>query len=242
MAAEATEAARSAAPSGGWYTKQQKQLANQGQTVVTMDMLQKCLQVVQDSQSEVEKRLDKTIQQTKENTERIKALTKKAVYLLTEKRHTEDESSAKQYDIMGTPKMATQEDKMAFVTYILQEIGLTRASVQKVDVLEIATGQEIWRMSFKDCPSKNKMNMFSRNPKNWGLEFWGANDQTGKASKYGEDGRKGQWGKSSGTASTRSSEHSSKQWERMQSGQVMAARLITECQASTRKRTEHQGL
>ena len=180
VAAEATEAARSAAPSEGWYTKHQKQLANQGQTVVSMDMLQKCLQVAQDSQSEIEKKLDKTIRQTKENTERIKALTKQAVYLLTEKRHTEDESSAEQYDTMGVPKSATQEDKTAFVTYILQEIGLTRASVQKVDVMEAAIGQEIRRMNFKDCPSKNKMNMFFRDPKNWGLEFWGANNQTWK--------------------------------------------------------------
>ena len=178
VAAEATEAVRSAAPSDGWYTKQQNQLANQGQTLVTMDMLQKCLQVVQDSQGEIERKLDKTIEQTRENTERIKALAKQAVYLLTEKRHTEDESSAKQYDIMGIPKAATQEDKTAFVTCILQEIGLTRASVQRVDVLETATGQEIWRMSFRDYPSKNKMNMFFRDPENWGLEFWGTNNQT----------------------------------------------------------------
>ena len=32
VAAEATEAARSAAPSEGWYTKQQHQLAKQGQS------------------------------------------------------------------------------------------------------------------------------------------------------------------------------------------------------------------
>ena len=61
-----------------------------------MDMLQKCLQVAQDSQGKTERKLDKNIEQTKENTERTKALTKQAVYLLTEKRHTEDESSAKQ--------------------------------------------------------------------------------------------------------------------------------------------------
>ena len=123
-------------------------------------------------------KLDKNIQQTKENTEKIRALTKQAVYLLTEKRHKEDEASAKQYDVIGTPKSATQEDKTAFVTYILQEIGLTRASVQKVDIMETATGQEIWRMSFKDYTSKDKMSMFFRDPKNWGLEFWGANNQT----------------------------------------------------------------
>ena len=34
VAAEATEAARNATPNEGWYTKQQKQLATQGQTVV----------------------------------------------------------------------------------------------------------------------------------------------------------------------------------------------------------------
>ena len=150
VAAEATEAARSAAPSEGWYTKQQKQLASQGQTVVTMDMLRTEMSASSARQSKRDrKQLDKTIQQTIENTERIRALTKQAVYLLTEKRHTEDEPSAKQYD-MGIPKSATQEDKTAFVTYILQEIGLTRASVQKVDVMETATGQDIWRMYFKD--------------------------------------------------------------------------------------------
>ena len=58
VAAEATEATRSAAPSEGCYTKQQNQLANQGQTLVTMDMIQKCLQVVQDSQGEIERKLD----------------------------------------------------------------------------------------------------------------------------------------------------------------------------------------
>ena len=75
VAAEATEAARSAAPSEGRYTKQQNQLANQGRTLVTMVMLQKCLQVVQDSQGEIERKLDKTIEQTRENIERIKAQT-----------------------------------------------------------------------------------------------------------------------------------------------------------------------
>ena len=57
------------------------------------------------------------MEQTKGNSENIKALTKQAVYLLTEKRHTEDETSAKQYDIMGAPKVAIQEGKMAFVTH-----------------------------------------------------------------------------------------------------------------------------
>ena len=115
-----------------------------------MDMLQICLQVVQDSQHKIEKKLDSTIEQTKENTERIKSPTKQAVYMLTEKRHAEDEASGKQYDIMGIPKNATQEDKMTFDSHILQDIGFTRAAVQKVDVLETTTGQEIWRMSFKD--------------------------------------------------------------------------------------------
>ena len=96
VAVEATEAARSAAPKEGWYTKQQQQLANQGQTVVTMEMLQECLQVVQDSQGKVEKKLDENIKQTKENTSKIRALTGQAVYLLTERRAAEDEQSAKQ--------------------------------------------------------------------------------------------------------------------------------------------------
>ena len=187
VALEATGAARSAAPSEGWYTKQQKQLANQGQTLVTMYMLQKCLQVVQGSQGKTEKKLDKNIEQTKENTERVKALTKQAVYLLTGKRHSEGEASGKQYDIMGTPKSATQEDKLAFVTHILQEIGFTRAFVQKADVLETTTGQEIRRMSFKGYPSKNKINTLFKNPKNWGMEFWGANNQVWKS--FGTWGR-----------------------------------------------------
>ena len=178
VALEATEAARSAAPSEGWYTKQQQQVANQGQTLVTMEMLQKCLQVVQDSQGEIEKKLDKNIQQTRGNAERIRALTMQAVYLLTERRHSEDQASVKQYDIMGIPKSATQEDKVAFVKYILQEIGLTWASVQKGDVLETTIEQEIWRMSVEGYPSKNKINTFFKNPKNWGMEFWEADNQT----------------------------------------------------------------
>ena len=93
VAVEATEAARSAAPKEGWYTKQQQQLANQGQTVVTMDMLQKCFQVVQDSQGKIEQILDDNIKQTNKNTDRITALTRQAVYLLTEKRAAEDEQS-----------------------------------------------------------------------------------------------------------------------------------------------------
>ena len=71
VAAEATEAARNATPNDGWYTKQQKQLANQGQTVVTMDMLQKYLQVLQDSQGKIEKKLDENIKQTRMNSESV---------------------------------------------------------------------------------------------------------------------------------------------------------------------------
>ena len=63
----------------------------------------------------------------------------------------------------------------------MQEIGLTRASVQKVDVLETTTGREIWRMHFKDYPSKNKINVFFKNPRNWGMEFWGASNQVWKS-------------------------------------------------------------
>ena len=81
---------------------------------------------------------------------------------------------------MGIPKAATQEDKTAFVTYIPQEIRLTRASIQRVHTMEIATGQEIWRMNLKDHLAKNKMNMFFRSPTNWGFEFWGTNNQTWK--------------------------------------------------------------
>ena len=120
VAAKATESARSAALSAGGNPSQQ-QLANQGPTLITMDMLQKCLQVVQDSQGRIEKKLDKNIEQTKENTESIRALTIRAVYLLTEKRHAEDETSGKQYGIMGIPKQATREDKLAFVTHVLEE-------------------------------------------------------------------------------------------------------------------------
>ena len=105
VAVEATEAA----PNEGWYSKQQKQLANQGQTVVTMDMLQKCLQVLQDSQGKIEQKLDDNVKQTNRNADKIRALTRQAVYLMT-KRAAVDEQSAKQYDIVGIPKQATQED------------------------------------------------------------------------------------------------------------------------------------
>ena len=152
VAVEATEAARSAAPNEGWYTKQQQQLANQGQTVVTVDMLQTCLQVVQDSQGKIERKLDENIKQTNRNTDKITALTRQAVHLLTEKR-AEDEQGGKQYDIVGIPKQATQEDKLCFVTYILNEIGLMRASVKSCDVQAMnnnTAGQEIWRLTFKD--------------------------------------------------------------------------------------------
>ena len=193
VAVDATEAARSAAPSEGWYTKQQQQVANQGQTLVTMEMLQKCLQVVQDSQGNFEKRLDENIKQTRENTSKLRAFTRQAVYLLTERRAAEDEQSAKQYDDMGIPKQATQEDKLAFVTYILQEVGHTRASVKSCDVQAIGNdpaGQETWRLSFKDYPSKSKVNDFS---KARGTGTWSSGEQTtrlGKGLEFGEDGPK----------------------------------------------------
>ena len=146
VAVEATGAAKTAAPNERWYTKQQNQLANQGQTVVTMDILQKCLQVLQDSQGNIEKKLDDNIKQTSRNADKIRALTRQAVYLMTEKRAAEDEQSAKQYDIVGIPKQATQEDKMELVAYILGEIGLTKASVKSCDVQAMnndMAGQEI---------------------------------------------------------------------------------------------------
>ena len=62
---------------------------------MTMDMLQKCLQVLQDSQGKIEQKLDDNIKQTKKNTDKIEALTKQAVYMMTEKRAAEDELSAK---------------------------------------------------------------------------------------------------------------------------------------------------
>ena len=89
-------------------------------------------------------------------------------------------SSRRSWESPKQQLRATQEDKTALVTYILQEIGFRRASVQKVDIMEAATGQDIWRINFEDYTSKNKMNMFLRSPKNWGLEFWGTNDQTWK--------------------------------------------------------------
>ena len=183
VAVEATEAARSAAPNKGWYTNQQKQLANQGQTVVTMDMLQKSLQVLQDSQGKIEQTLDDNIKQTSKNTDRITALTRQAVYLLTEKRAAEDEQSGKRYDIVGIPKQATQEDKMNLVTYILGETGLTKASATSCDVQTMnndTAGQEIWRLAFKDYTPKKATNEFSKAPRNWNMEFWGTNDQTWK--------------------------------------------------------------
>ena len=81
----------------------------------------------------MEKKLDDNIKQTKMNTDSIEALTKRAVYMMTDKRAAEDELSAKQYDIAGIPKQATQEDKMEFVTYILGEIGLTKTSVKSCE-------------------------------------------------------------------------------------------------------------
>ena len=184
VAVEATEAAKSATPNEGWYTKQQSQLANQGQTVVTMDMLQTCLQVLQDSQGKIEQKLDDNIKQTKRNTDKIRALTKQAVYKMIEKRAAEDEQSAKQYDIAGIPKQATQDDKMEFVAYILGEIGLTKASVKSCEVQAMnndAAGQEIWRLAFKDYTSKKSINEFFGSPKNWNMEFWGTHQQVWKA-------------------------------------------------------------
>ena len=35
-------------------------------------------------------------------------------------------------------------------------------------------------MSLKGYPSRNKLHMFFRSPKDWGLEFWGTNNQTWK--------------------------------------------------------------
>ena len=72
--------------------------------------------MVRDSQGKIEQKLDDNIKQTNKNTDRITALTRQAVYLLTEKRAAEYEQSGKQYDIVGIPKQATQEDKMGFVT------------------------------------------------------------------------------------------------------------------------------
>ena len=89
-------------------------------------------------------------------------------------------------DIVGTPKQATQEDKLAFVTYILQEIGLSRASVKSCDVQAMnndTSGQEIWRLSFKDFTSKKKISDFMKSPKNWNLEFWGIDNQIWKGYK-----------------------------------------------------------
>ena len=172
VAVEATEAARSAAPSEERYGKQQNMLANQGQTSVTMEMLQKCLQVVQDSQGQIEKKLDDNIKKTNRHTDKITTLTRNAIHALTEKRVEEDELAGKQYDIAGIPKQATQEDKLAFVTYILQEIGLSRASVKSCDVQAMnndTAGQEIWRLNFKDFPSKEKISDFMKSPRNWNL-------------------------------------------------------------------------
>ena len=195
VAVEAAEAASSAAPNEGWYTKQQQQLANQGQTVVTMVMLQKCLQVVQDSQGKTEQKLEDNIKQTNKNTDKITALSRQAVYLLTEKRAAEDEQSGKQYDTVGIPKQATQEDKICFVTYILQEIGLPRASVKSCEAQAMnkdTAGQETWRLNFKDYTSKKRPTSSSK-PRRIGT--WSSGEQTirsGKATEPGEDVQKAQ--------------------------------------------------
>ena len=49
-----------------------------------------------------------------------------------------------------------------------------------LEVSNNTSGQEIWRLSFKDYPSKNKINTFFKNPRHWGLEFWGENKQVWK--------------------------------------------------------------
>jgi len=45
------------------------------------------------------------------------------------------------------------------------------------------TGQEIWRLTFKDYTSKKGINEFFRAPKNWNTEFWGTNQQVWKGYK-----------------------------------------------------------
>ena len=141
-----------------------------------MDMLQKCLQVLQDSQGKIEQKLDDNIKQTNRNAYKIRALTRQAVYLMTENRAAEDEQSAKQYGIVGIPKQATQEDKMEFVTYIVGEIGLTKASVKSCDVQAMnndMAGQEIWRLTFKDFTPKKTINEFFKAPQTLEHEILG---------------------------------------------------------------------
>ena len=135
---------------------------------------------------EIKQKLDDNIKQTNKNTDKITALTRQAVYLLTEERAAEDEQSGKHYDIVGIPKQATQEDKLGFVTYILNEIGLARAAVKRSDVQAMnndTAGQEIWRLIFKDYTSKKSINEFIKAPRNWNMEFWGTNDQAWKGSR-----------------------------------------------------------
>ena len=173
--------------------KQQKQLANQGQTVVTMDMLQKCLRVLQDSQGKIEQKTGCQHQTNQQNTDKITALTREAVYPMTEKRAAEDEQSGKQYDIVGIPKQATQEDKMNFVAYILGEIGLTKALVKSCDVQAMETTQQGKRSG--DSPSKTthprKPSTNSSRPQGTGT--WSFGEQMtrfGKDTESGEDGPK----------------------------------------------------
>ena len=142
--------------------------------------------------------MDDNIKQTNKNTDRITALTRQAVYLLTEKRAAEDEQSGEQYDIAGIPKQATQEDDMNFVTYILGEIGLTKASAKSCDVQAMnndTAGQEIWRLTFKDYTSKKATNEFFKAPRNWNIEFWGTNDQIWKGYRVWERWAEGTVGK-----------------------------------------------
>ena len=160
-----------------------------------MDMLQKCLQAVQDSQRKIERKLDKSIEQTKGNSERIKALAKQAVYLLTEKRDTGDESSAKQYCIMGIPKAATQEDKKDGVRHIhpagdgihksFSSEGRHHGNYYRTGDLE----DELRSLSIKEQDEH-----VLQEPQELGARVLG-NEQPDmdNFSRSGEDGQKGRW-------------------------------------------------
>ena len=114
---------------------------------------------------------------------------------MAERRAAEDEQSAKQYDIVGIPKQATQEDNMNFVAYILGEIGLTKASVKSCDVQAMnndTAGQEIWRLTFKDHTSKKSINEFFEAPKNGTWSFGEQTTKSGRDIGSGEDGPKEQ--------------------------------------------------
>ena len=95
---------------------------------------------------------------------------------------------------MGIPKQATQEDKLRSVRHIHPAGSrFTRASVKSCDVQAIGNdpaGQETWRLSFKEYPSKNKINerVFQK-PRE--LEHGVPGDKEtrpGKALESGEDG------------------------------------------------------